>query len=938
MARALSAGAPERLRASGSSATYRGVTESDPRLKLNPDGGLDTLIDMRQLSAQSKDVGGLSLSGGIPSIILDPNKFRFDRMLTKKHLVYGVPTPFVGRRTELEVIYNAVRDAVNDSRLRAVRIVGGSGSGKTRLLAEMFHIIEPESRGISVLSGVCSSVEAEDDLGVIGQLLRRHFDIGPQESDAVVSERVRQSIEHMVSDEMLETATGHLGYLMGLAPKDSSRLKERGALAAFGQRAIRTFYKLLAHQGQGSTQILVFHRAQLMTPRTREVVEGLRDALAETRTVIFFVGDPATESSVGNSDVDHNVELAPLSQRHMERMVRGILAKVDDPPQSLIDEIVAQAAGCPRLVEDNIRLLVQRGVIRLGGSSWEVARNESTRTGELARSVEAASQARMAGMSPETRHILQMASVFGPAFWGGGVLAMLRVRPIGAHRSSVPWFEDEAARWLEGELVASYEADLVQPNDPAKLDGQREFSFNHQTDRDALYDSLAPGERAFYHRLAAQWFAGLRLSEPGPWYEVIAEHLVAGDRSEMAALWFIKSARLSRAHFDLDRSVHHYQRALSLVDVDRLDLLVPLLRGLAECLVATEQFDSARRVVSALLEASLAARERETGAWAWLMLGRVHLSLKDYGRARPCLENALTMFDDMGDATGESAVLDEVGHVLWSEGSSAAYEEALSYYERALLIRRRLGDEPTIATSLFGMAEVHFKQGELSRAEASYMEALQVRRQLSDGGGEIAALAGLGSVYLAKGQHGEALDAWNSGLEAAQQLGDAEAHAAFLTRMGETYLDQGSLDQASLYLSQAAQLAQESGESRALVEIQTHRAAVASARGEFDQSFSLLEAALEMAAFHGAEFAHGVALRTRAQALVQSVENMPGDNSATLADALGCYEKAVSVFENESEPRELRATLLALGGFLEEQGETAGAASARARAEALRRG
>ena len=98
------------------------MADSDPRLKLNPDGGLDTLIDMRQLSAKSKEVGRASLSGGIPSIILDPNKFRFDRMLTKKHLVYGVPTPFVGRRTELELI--SMMMASSDSTSNIERIIG----------------------------------------------------------------------------------------------------------------------------------------------------------------------------------------------------------------------------------------------------------------------------------------------------------------------------------------------------------------------------------------------------------------------------------------------------------------------------------------------------------------------------------------------------------------------------------------------------------------------------------------------------------------------------------------------------------------------------------------------------------------------------------------------------------------------------------------------
>lgn len=922
-----------------SSATNRDVADSDPRLKLNPDGGLDTLIDLRQVSAQAKEVARGSLSGGIPSIILDPNKFRFDRMLTKKHLVYGVPTPFVGRRAELELIYNAVRDAVNDSRLRTVRVVGGSGSGKTRLLAEMFHIIEPESRGISVLSGVCTAVEQDDDLGVIGQLLRRHFDIGPQESDAVVAERVRRSIATMVQPDMVERATGHLGYLMGLPPMDPARLEAPGALAAFRARAVRTFYKLLVNQGQRATQVLVFHRAQLMTARTREVVAGLCDALSETRSVVFFIGDRA-EGGGGEHElsVDCEVELAPLSQRHMERMVRGILAKVEDPPQSLIDEIVAQAAGCPRLVEDNIRLLVQRGVIRLGDKAWEVKRDEGTRTGELARSLEAASQARMAGMSPETRHILRMASVFGATFWGGGVLAMLRVRPIGAHRSSVPWFEDEAARWLEGELVACYEGDLVQPNDPAKLDGQREFFFSHQTDRDALYDSIPPTERAFYHRLAAQWFAGLRLSEPGPWYEVIAEHLVAGERDEMAARWFIKSARLARAHGDFERSVKHYQRALSLVDVDRLDLLVPLLRGLAEGLVATGQFDSARRVVSALLEASLAARERSTGAWAWLMLGRVHRSLRDFGRARPSLENALTMYDDMGDAAGESAVLDEVGRVLWSEGASSNYEEALSYFERSLLIRRRLGDEINIAHSLFGLAEIHLKHGELLRAEASFREALQVRRQLSDDLGELAAMAGLCNVWLAKGDFKAAAQVAQEGLTLARGLGDRHARADFLRLSAESALGEGKLDDASIRLGQSHDLLRELETVRLSIDVHRSRALVAHARGEFDRAFELIDLALQPGLKQGAEVSYGLALRTRARILHDSVDNLPGDNSKTLNEATEHYERAVKVFEDYAEPRELVATLLAFADHLDAQDAAPRAAAVRGRADSLKRG
>jgi tetratricopeptide (TPR) repeat protein len=927
------------LRAYARSATKSGVADSDPRLALNPDGGLDTLVDLRKVSLPAADDGNLSLSGGVPSIILDPNKFRFDRMLTTRHLVYGVPTPFVGRRAELEVIYNAVRDAVNETALRTIYIQGGPGSGKTRLLAEMFHIIEPVKRGIAVLSGVCSQTDASEDVGVIGQLLRRHFDIGAQESDGIVAEKIRLAIAHLLSPDMLETGTRHLGYLMGLPPSDLGRHGEPGTLNAFRDRALRTFYKLLAYQGQNTTQILVFHRAQFMTEGARRVVAGLRAALKDTRSVLFLVGDGAADDSLADAGgFDERVELTPLSQRHMELMVRGILTKVEDPPQSLIDQIVAQAAGCPRLVEDNIRLLVQRGVIRLGEPTWEIHRDESSHTGELARSVEAASQARISGMSAETRHILQMAAIFGPTFWGGGVLAMLRVRPIGPHRASQPWFEDEAARWLESELVSAFEADLVHPTEPAKLDGQREFSFIHQTDREALYEGIDPSTRAFYHRLAAQWFASLRLSEPGPWYEVIAEHLVAGARPEQASKWFIKSARLARAHYDLDRSVVHYRRALALVDVDRLDLLLPLLRGLGECLYAIGEFEPARRVVSALLEASLAARERDTGAWAWLMLGKIHRNLADHARARPCLENARNMYDDMGDEAGEASVLGEVGKLCWVEGGEGAYDDALVYYERSLLIRRRLGDEKAIAESLGSMATIHLKRAEISRAEATYREALQLRRQLGDQVGEIVTLVGLGAVYHARGELKEALEEWNRGLDLATAGGDRDLVAVFLNNIGETRVTLGELDEASLALGQAAQVAAETGDQRTAADIYRNQAELARARGNLDEATGLVDEAIRITTSLGLKPSQGRALWTRAAILHQGLETAGDSAEARAEEACETYERALEIFEEAGDALELRDALGAFANLLDTTGDEARATKLRGRAERLQRG
>ena len=65
--------------------------------------------------------------------------------------VFGSDVPFVGRRTETEAVYNALRAALNSKQLRQVWLHGPEGYGKTRLLIELRRVVSGGARKLSWL-------------------------------------------------------------------------------------------------------------------------------------------------------------------------------------------------------------------------------------------------------------------------------------------------------------------------------------------------------------------------------------------------------------------------------------------------------------------------------------------------------------------------------------------------------------------------------------------------------------------------------------------------------------------------------------------------------------------------------------------------------------------------------------------------------------------
>lgn len=897
--------------------------------------GLDTLVDLRS-KAVSDTNSGLS---AMPSIVFDPNRFRLERMLQREHLVYGVPTPFVGREQAQEQLMEALAQTERSGRLHVATLTGDAGLGKTRLLAEVFAATNAIERGVEVMGACCSESEAPDGIAVVAQLLGRRFQVAPNMSAATTRERLLEAIEPLVDTGYVEVAASQLGYLMGL---DIPQLVDGAPRPEDGERylqvALSTCFNLMSFHARLAPQVMVFHRAQFMTRGAHAFLTGLTTALAETPTLILLLADAPIADFRGAEDTPGiQIAFTPFKHAEMEQLVHGILQRLADPPATLIQHIVRRSAGNPRLAEDNIRLLVQKGILRVEDEAWTLSEGAFGDELDLASTHQAASMARVEGLEPDVRHVLTLASVCGPTFWFEGVLSLLRAHPGGAPEMDAPWISDPMADWLEGVLSTAMSGGLVGLQSTSALEGQQELTFTGTHDHGTLYEAIPPDEKAGHHRLVAQWLAGLPLDHPAPWYGVIAEHWESGGRPIEAAEWFEKAARGARGVYDLRRAKALYQRALTLVDVDQIAVLLPVLEGFAETCFTGAEFKEAKRAYGALLEASLISCDQGAGGRAWLMLGRAHRCLGEYGRAGTCFGHAVTVFGQAQDIAGLADGREQQAILLRLEGADGACVAALALHEQSLESRQREGDVRGVAKSLEHIASTHLQMGRLGEAESGLEQALDLRRQLGDLAGQAGPLGNVGMVRHAQGDIEGAIEAWRSGLSIAEQMGDRELVGIFLNNIGESYFELGEHALARTALADARQISMETGDQRTLADVLRNLGALALAKGEWERGLAAVDEAIRLSTQMGSRVGLGQALRTRGSILGHQLyaddslpERVPGE-------AADCFKDASAIFEDMGDQIELEKTLHAYGRFLADRGSLPEAEVILARARKLRK-
>jgi predicted ATPase/class 3 adenylate cyclase len=344
------------------------------------------------------------------------------------------------------------------------------------------------------------------------------------------------------------------------------------------------------------------------------------------------------------------------------------------------------------------------------------------------------------------------------------------------------------------------------------LETVREYGLA-RLDEQGRLDAVRRRHAEYFFALADAAEAGLAGPEQAVWLErVEREH----DNLRAALDWSLQSGRVEQALWALS-TLGRFWRAHGHV---------------------TE----ARRLLQTGLESD-ADVPRDVRATALWTLARQAMAQRDHRAAMPALEEALSLFDELGDTRNAVFARCELSRVALADGD---LERAEAVGDKALAVARASADTRALSAALNTLASVASDRGDVHRAMRLYDESLELRRSLDDPLLVANTANNLGLAAMLAGDLDAAAAALEESLTLARALGDAVHTAAALCGLGEVALARGDADRAASLLAESYALSGELADARTQAECLHALGGVAAALGQPEQAARLWGAAEAM--------------------------------------------------------------------------------------------
>jgi class 3 adenylate cyclase/tetratricopeptide (TPR) repeat protein len=463
----------------------------------------------------------------------------------------GLESPFVGRDREFRVIKDRFHTTAEDRKAHLVSVTGVAGIGKSRLSWEFFKYVDGLADTMWWHRGRCIPYGEGVTYWALAEMVRMRARIAEDERQAFDTEKLRLAVEQHVEDEDdRRFVESRLAHLLGLEERTGPAREDLFA-------GWRMFFERMA---QSWPVAMVFEDIQWADESLLDFIEYLLDWSRDHPVYVVTLGRPELLERRPTWGAglrgSTSMTLDPLAPDAMDELLRGMVPGL---PDELRERIRDRAEGIPLYAVETVRMLLDRGLVRRAGDRFEVVGPVE----ELAvpETLQALIAARLDGLPPEERELLQDASILGKTFTRGGVAALTGKT------------EDEVEPLL-GSLVRKELLSLqMDPRSPER--GQ--YGFLQSLVQKVAHDTLSKRDRRARHLAAADFIERTWVGDEDEIVEVVASHLLdaydlapdaddAGHVRDRARNTMARAGRRAQSLAAMQLARGYFERAAALCD------------------------------------------------------------------------------------------------------------------------------------------------------------------------------------------------------------------------------------------------------------------------------------------------------------------------------------------------------------------------------------
>lgn len=760
----------------------------------------------------------------------------------------GLAAPMVGRAQELARVQHVVETLARDGRGGIVLVTGEAGMGKTRLLGELKQWITrtPELAELRVYEGGCVAY-GQSAYDVQVQILAGLLQIRPDDPAPTRREKIRMGVRELAGEHALFDILPYIEYLMGLPPTERELTERIRHLepAQLRQQMFLAMRDLLVHAAREHPLVLSFEDLHWVDKPALDLLLFLLKT--EDAPIVFVcLARPSNNQAVPQiqqltaaaaEGQFTQIALEPLSLQDSAALVDQLLT-IADLPQALRQMIPQRADGNPFYVEEILRALIDRNIIRRQGERWEMTPGSDAHSFPVPRTLESLIMTRVDHLSESTRYVAQCAAVIGRDFSDS---ILLRISETNPSR-------------LENDLQELIDHEVLQQT----ANGQeRYFAFRHILTQQTIYNSVLVRRREQLHNKIATAMEELYAEQLDDQAERLAFHYGESKDAAKALPHVIRSAERAASRFANEEALSYYRVALDLATRTQApaELRTRILIGLGDSQTHSGDFDGAATNLRAAWELARSEpaspmQARQTAEIA-RRLGRGFERRARYDDAMQWLESALREINrDVSSvqAVERVRIYLDIGWVHYRRGN---LDEAEHWRLRSLEISEGLDYYAEMGSAYNGLAALYSLRGDWNRATEYAERGLQIREMIGDVEGTSRSHSNLGAILLGIGEWDKALPHLKQSLELKQRIGDAKQLALAYNNLGYFFLYKDDLARARELFHAARKQAEKIRDPNATCLALNSLAQVEALENKIDAAAMLLERSRTLAESSG---------------------------------------------------------------------------------------
>jgi tetratricopeptide (TPR) repeat protein len=586
----------------------------------------------------------------------------------------------------------------------------------------------------------------------LAEMVKMRCRIAEEETGSSALEKLRSLLDEEVPDaEERRWIEPRLASLLGLEEGTAGGREELFS-------AWRLFFERLADR---YPTVMVFEDVQWADTSLLDFIEYLLEWSRNSRLYIVTLGRPELAERRPNWGAGKrnftSLYLEPLTEDQMHQLLAGLVPGL---PDEIEHQILDRAQGVPLYAVETVRMLLDRGLLVEEGSIYRTT--GPIESLEVPETLHALIAARLDGLDPQERLVIQDGSVLGKTFFEEGVAAV-----SGLSKGELGPILAELVR----KEVLTLQAD---PRSPER--GQ--YSFLQDLVKQVAYSMISKRERKAKHIAAATFIRETWMGDEDDVVEVVASHYLEAyelDPNAEDALKIRSEARdmLERAgeraaSLGASHEAQRYlERAASLCDAD--DHRAELIERAGEMAIAAGRLDEAKVLLNTVLEAYESKAESHAAARVTARLAEADWAEGRIDEAVERMERAFTVLSEDTADEDLATLAAQLGRLHYFRGEHGLCASRL---ETALEIAEALWLPEVMSQALNTKGILAQGRSRTQETYALTAHALKIALENDRSAAALRAYNNLAEGCYRMDRYEESLDLYEQGLALARKVGN----------------------------------------------------------------------------------------------------------------------------------------------------------------------